>query len=302
MDETPSEAGRQNSLEQKTMKKEKPRVLSGQVLPSDRHPFQTHFEVVKRFVALSHNGNQPIDASRVEGEGIPTQAGSLNVRFLRAIGLLTATDRGLYLPTPDAMRFVSARSVSDEKARPILKKLLEGTWFVETARNYLSPVNPVSEDVFVGELAIAAQTDKEKREQALRVIVDYLDYAGVARRTEKGLLLANDVSAEKGIDIVRTLVAAAPLPVQAQALAVDLPPLVPENAGWQVLQTEDFYLRIKSDLTVIRYLSDHLDLIRRKLVRSQREIARMDNVEAARTDATDKRDGQPSFGQDSAQE
>ena len=279
MDENPSDIGPREVVEQKSSKKEKPRVLSAEVLPSDRHPFPTHFEVVKRFVTLSHNGNQPIDASRVEGEGIPIQAGSLNVRFLRTIGLLATADRGLYLPTPEAMRFVSARSVNDAKARPILKKLLEGKWFAETARSYLSPTDPIGEDVFLGELAIAAQTDKEKREQALHVIVEYLEYAGIVKRTDNGLLLATDQVIDQMTDLVRSPVGITSAPTQAQSLSANLSPPVPENPAWQVLQTEDFYLRIKPDLTAIQDLTDHLNLIRRKIARSPGEIAQSNNVQ-----------------------
>ncbi len=298
MDGTPSDSASQDAAEQKLRKKEKPRVLSAEVLPSDRHPFSTHFEVVKRFVTLSHNGNLPIDASRVEGEGIPTQAGSLNVRFLKAIGLLTTTDRGLYLPTQEAMRFVSARSVSDEKARPILKKLVEGKWFVEIARSYLNPTNPISEDVFLGELAIAAQTDKEKREQALGVIVEYLVYAGIVTQTESGLLLAHD----QRIDLVNAADATISPLVQPQPSLISLPPPLPENPSWQVLQTDDFFLKIKSDLTAIQDLSDHLDLIRRKIARSQSEVARTGSPQPAALETTDKREGRAPIIQDSPQE
>src|SRR3989304_5890117 len=90
-------------------KKEKHRVHAVEILPSDRFTFPVHMDVVKRFVTLSHNGTQAMDAFRVEGEGVPTQAGSLNVRFLKSIGLLSTTDRGQYLPTQEAIRLVSAR-------------------------------------------------------------------------------------------------------------------------------------------------------------------------------------------------
>jgi len=65
-----------------------------------------------------------MDSVRVEGEGVPTQASQLNVRFLKSIGILKTADRGRYLPTPEAIRFISARTVGDDKARPILAALI----------------------------------------------------------------------------------------------------------------------------------------------------------------------------------
>src|SRR5438445_7637750 len=98
-------------------KKLKARVPAAEILPSERFAFPVHLDVLKRFVSLSHNGSHPVDASRTEGEGVPIQGASLNVRFLKSIGLLKTTDRGQYLPTQDAINFVLAKSVSDDRAR-----------------------------------------------------------------------------------------------------------------------------------------------------------------------------------------
>ncbi len=239
---------------------------AAQILPSDRHPFSAHFDVLKRFVTLSHNGNQAIEADRVEGEGVPVQAGSLNVRFFKSVGLLSTADRGLYLPTQDAIRFVTARSVSDEKARPILKSLIESSWFVTTARLVLNGSKPIPEDQFLGELALAAQTDKSKKEPALRVILEYLVYSGIVHRDEAGLTLADG---ESPADEAATPQSALTPLVVANPTA-PVTPMVPAESGavgWHTIQTEDFMVRVRSDPAVIEDLFAYLQTLRKKVER-----------------------------------
>jgi len=245
-------------------KKAKYRVPAAEILPSDRFPFSVHLDVVKRFVTLSHNGNQALDASRVEGEGVPTQGAALNVRFLKSIGLLNTTDRGQYLPTPEGIRFVTARTVSDDRARPILAALIEQTWIASTARSVLSPTKATKDEVLLGELAIAAQTDKEKKEAALQVLVDYLLFSGIVRRVGDGLILASPLPDNTtpseifggGTEGTSTLPLTGSIPEQVVK-------------GWHVIQTEDFSLRIRSSAEAVDDLLEHLKTLRRKIERLQ---------------------------------
>jgi hypothetical protein len=246
-------------------KKEKPRVPAAEILPSDRFPFPVHLDILKRFSTLSHNGTQALDATRVEGEGVPGQSAALNVRFLKSIGLLTSADRGQYMPTPETIRFVTARSVNDQRARPILAALLEPTWIVTTARNILSPTRATKEDVLLGELAIAAQTDKGKKEPALRVLIEYLLFSGIIRREENGLVIATSPP-EGG--------AGASSHATFQPGAEDRPTILSAGyaseqvaKGWHVIQTEDFFLRIRSSVEALDDLSEHLKTVRRKVER-----------------------------------
>ena len=242
-------------------KKTKYRVPAAEILPSDRFSFQVHLDVMKRFVTLSHNGNQPLDASRVEGERVPTQGASLNVRFLKSVGLLNTTDRGQYLPTQDGIRFVTARTVSDDRARPILATLIERTWIASTARSVLISTSSTKDEILLGELAMAAQTDKTKKESALQVLVDYLLFSGIVRRTADGLTLvsspdgsgdAEKSSAESDVALKGSL----PEPLTEQAVK-----------GWHVIQTEDFMLRIRSSAEAVDDLTEHLQTLRRKIER-----------------------------------
>lgn len=250
-------------------RKEKLRVPALEILPSDRFSFLTHLDVTKRFVALSHNGTQALDASRVEGEGVPSQAASLNVRFLKSIGLLTSTDRGQYLPTQEAIRLVTYRSVSDDKARPVLASLLERTWIVSTARSVLSPTKPTKDEVLLGELAITAQTDKEKKRVALQVLVDYLLFSGLVRAEGDGLILAG--SADENPATGETAAKSSEGIQTSQVSRLGLEPL---NKDWHLIQTEDFILQIRSSPEAFDELNEYLPMVRRKIDRakSKREL------------------------------
>ncbi len=237
------------------------RTYSRYVLPSNRHTFQVHFDVLRRFVTLGRTGG--VAASDVEGEGVPTQAASMNVRFLRSIGLLAATERGKYIPTQEAVQFINAKSVGDDKARPILAAIILKSWFADIAQSLFSMQPIMSEDQFLGELALAAQTDKTKEQVALRTILEYLVYAGIVMRDERGLSLGSPTGAAAlGQVFVDT---AQPVPTPPDMRQADK--AVPEPAGWHVLQTEDFHVKVRSDLDVVDDLIAHLETLKRKIKR-----------------------------------
>jgi hypothetical protein len=240
----------------------KKRTFSRYVLPSNRHTFQIHFDVLRRFVTLGRTGG--VAASEVEGEGVPTQAASMNVRFMRSVGLLAVTERGKYIPTQDAIQFINAKSVSDDRAKPILAALISKSWFADIAQSLFRTQPIMSEDQFLGELALAAQTDKTKEQEALRTILEYLVYAGMVVRDERGLSLGSPTmvgASEQGLAGAAHPVAAAPSDVR------QLERTMSEPTGWHVLQTEDFHVRVKSDLDVVDDLMAHLETLKRKITR-----------------------------------
>ncbi len=244
------------------------RVPSAYVLPSNRHPFAAHFEVLRRFDAATRNG-EGVPASRVEGNGVPAQSASLNVRWLRSIGLLVPTQRGMYAPTELARRFVSARTINDQKAAPILAEALAGKWFTETMQSAFQSKPVMTDDEFISELAWAAQTHKDKEEPALRVILEYMLYAGLVTRDERGLSWSSGAATR-------------PMPSQTVPEAVGAGTGVPssphaermasEVPGWHILSTEDFYVKVKSDLDVVQDLIDYLEPLKRKIMRLRQAV------------------------------
>src|SRR2546422_3163676 len=176
--------GADESRDESTERTRRPktRTYARYILPSNRNPFSVHFDILRRFATVTRSGAEGVTTEMVEGEGIPVQAASMNVRFMREIGLLSPTERGRYVPTQEAIRFVNARSVSDDRARPILNALIAGSWFAEVARSAFASQPIMTEAQFIGELALSAQTDREKEETALRVVLDYLVYSGIVVR------------------------------------------------------------------------------------------------------------------------
>jgi len=247
----------------------KVRTHSKYPLPSERHAFDVHFEVLRQFVVRSRNGQEAVGADSVEGGSVPAQAASLNVRFLTTVGLLRFVEKGRYVPTEAAVRFVTARSVSDEKARPILRPLIEPTWFGDLAARVLQTRPSITEDEFVGELALDAQTDKVKKEPALRILVEYLVFSGVLVRDD-----------QRNLSLVRAPDATV-RPVAVEPSGLVIPVLTPidiargsaqnsvDPVDWQTIQTDDFIVKVRSDLSVLDDLRGYIDLLERKVRRSK---------------------------------
>lgn len=271
MEQPPSTESSPASTSQPRPSAPRTRVHSKYLLPSDRHSFGAHFEILKRFVTHSRNGAEPIAAEKVEGEGIPVQAASMNVRFMASVGLLRFDSKGLYVPTPEVVRFISAKSVSDDRARPILRGILTSSWFAELAAGILRTQPFITEEQMVGELAIATETDKARKAPALRILIEYLVFAGILSRDERGLSLATDVDSELSSgplgDGRGGTRASESSPTMADARPSPSAQVLGEGLGWHIVQTEDYYLKVKSDPAVVDELTDQLDLIRKKITR-----------------------------------
>lgn len=259
--ERPIETNETSGNGEKPEKRKQQRVFSKYVLPSNRHGFGVQFDVLRRYVALGRTGG--VAASQVEGEGIPVQAASMNVRFLRSIGLLSVAERGRYVPTQEAIQFINAKTVSDEKARPILAALIAKTWFGELAQSLFGTQPIMSEDQFLGELALAAQTDKTREQLALRTLLEYLVYAGIVVRDERGLSLGSTTGRSESVGV--SAEGAIQMSPPAEIRVADKAPSGP--SGWHIVQTEDFYVKVRSDLYVVEDLIAHLETVKRKIKR-----------------------------------
>jgi hypothetical protein len=248
----------------------KAKVFSKYPLPSERTPFATHFEVLARFVTHTRNGQEPIGADKVEGSGVPVQAAQMNVKFLASIGLLKMDSRGLYLPTHETVKLVNAKTVGDDRARPILRAVLQGAWFAEIATSVLKTRPVVTDDQLIGELALAAQTNKEKKGAALQVLVDYLVWSDVLVRDERGLTLSDGATlsqpAQAGTSAAGSMAEPLSVPLSEKRPGI-APPSPNEAGGWHIIQTEDFFLKVRSDPDVVEDLREQLSLLSKKIQR-----------------------------------
>jgi hypothetical protein len=226
---------------------------------------ETHFAVLRRFQTASSNGTTPVAAAKIEGNGLRLQAAVLNAAFLTDIGLLERVSAGMFKPTPAAMELLSAKSVSNERARPVLHRIIEKTWFADAARSALSAQPVMPEKELLGDLNSAAQTDFDKKERALRVLLDYLVFAGIVNRTEDGgSSLGNGSSPSP----------ASPSPSPSSGVPTPMAEtLVPsatsgETAKFETIQTNDFFLRICVSKDSMAELRDHLEIVERKIKRA----------------------------------
>jgi hypothetical protein len=194
----------------------------------------------------------------------------MNVKFLTSVGLLKFDSKGLYLPSQETIRFVNAKTVGDDRARPLLREILQPTWFAEIATSVLRQRPAVTEDALIGEFAIAAETNKERKGPALQVLVEYLVWSGIITRDERGVSLGNGLPGSS--------VEGSPTP--SPTASVDFlshsaaekrpgvsPPPVSEVGAWHIVQTEDFFLKVRSDPDIIEDLRDQLALLSKKIER-----------------------------------
>jgi hypothetical protein len=252
-------------------------------LPSERFGFSDHFEVLRRFALVTANGSKAVAALEVGGGNVPKYAPMLNTGFLCDVGLLSEEGRGHFKPTPEALRFLTTRSASEDRARPILRALIESKWFAEAARSYLQMNPVVSETDLVSDLAIVAQTDMKRKERAIRVLVDYLVFAGIVARTEQGLVLGSNGSSTPSVPPASPAAAIPQFSGAEQARAAQ-PNQPPDTSGWETIQTNDFFLRIRAKPSVVSWLRKHLDLLEQKLKESDSASADGSGATSARSE------------------
>lgn len=235
-------------------------------LPSERFSFPTHLEVVRRSITASSNGTKTISAKETEdGIVLPRQATQLNTGFLTDIGLLTEVSRGKFKPTPAAIQFTLTRAASPERAVPILRELVDRSWFAATARSLLGSKPLVTEQELIAELAIAAQTDLKKKEDSIRVLVEYLTFTGIVARTEQGLMVGSG-SASPSSGSAPPAPEPSPSSYDARIAISAAPTVLPaELAGWETIQRNEFYLRIRKTPVALGRLRRQIDLLELEL-------------------------------------
>jgi hypothetical protein len=266
--ETPEPPKASETPKNETVATRRTKAPSKYDLPSERFDMETHFTVLRRFMSASSNGAEPVAAAKVEGNGLRQQAAVLNAAFLTDIGLLERVSAGVFKPTPAALELLTARSVSAERARPVLHRLIEKSWFAEVARSALNTRPVMPEKELLGDLSVAAQTVFDKKERALRVLLDYLVFAGIVVRTEDGSYsLGNGSSPSPG-----------PTPTSSVlefSTTVDVPPTsgpADSTAKYETIQTNDFFLRIRVSKDSMADLKDHLAIVERKIKRALGEV------------------------------
>jgi hypothetical protein len=237
-------------------------------LPSGEFTMEAHFDVLRRFMSASRNGVEPVDATAVEGNGVPLGAARANCAFLCGIGLLVEEKPGQFKPTAVAMQFINTQLGDDSRGRRLLKSLIEKSWFGTAAKAVVRADSPKSsqEEDLRSALAGAARIPPGEREGELRVLVEYLTYTRIyipAAPVSSG----SRNEAASAASTPRRAVTAAPLappePTQQSGRQAVAP--ANENPDWEVVQTSEFHLRIEPKAAAVRRLRKQLDLLEQKL-------------------------------------
>jgi hypothetical protein len=238
-------------------------------LPSGEFTIETHFDVLRRFMSVSRNGVNPVDASAVEGNGVPLGSVRTNCAFLCAIGLLVEEKVGQFKPTAVAMQFINTQLGDDSRGRRLLRSLIERTWFGAAAKAYLrtpSHGSPKDGDL-QSALAQAAYIPAGRGEKEIRVLFAYLAYTGIYIPTNMDSTGAGGrtapAPASAQLQPMTTPSARPPEPIRRSALRPASGEN--ENTGWEEVQTNEFYLRIEPKAAAIRRLRKQLDLLEQKL-------------------------------------
>jgi hypothetical protein len=235
-------------------------------LPSGRFPLETHFAVLRRFMSVSRNGVEPVAPEAAEGEGVPAGAAQENAAFLSDLGFLIEEKPGQFKPTAVAMQLVNTQLADEQRGRRLLRSIVAKTWFAGSVAAVLrnEPTAPPPEEDLVTALVSAAHLAAGQEEASLRVLLQYLEYTGILQLPERQPVRPASPSGA----VAGSAPTAVPLaPARAVPPRGPHPAVSPdESEGWEVIQTSEFSLKIRSSSAAVKRLRKQLDLLEQKLL------------------------------------
>jgi hypothetical protein len=221
----------------------KSRIRSDLPIPSERFQFTQHLQVIARLCRVSNFGMQAVPTDRLEGEGVPVQAASLNVSFLTAIGLCAKEDR-MYRPTDVAVKFVNAKAADESKGKRVLNGAIEDAWFTQKARAIIQTEGPKTSEDLARELAIEANVPYDRKGKALAVLTDYLVYSNHLQLGEDGRLRIPSTNQGQGgphTEIELATIVRSDTPLKAIAPTLATAPSSSDSSEWIELTLAGHY-------------------------------------------------------------
>lgn len=158
-------------------------------LPTERITVAKQIEILRAYAAVSENGAKPAPVNEVATVMKAAQSTvSLANAFLASVGLISRTEAGSYLPSPEVIAFVKAYEWDKEKASHKLGPLFSVAWFGKALVPRLQ-FNPLEEETAITILAEACSAAPEYKKE-LRMILDFMVAGGVVRREGNMIKLA----------------------------------------------------------------------------------------------------------------
>jgi len=151
-------------------------------LPNWRLGVAKQIDIVRAYAAGSSKGTRPVtleEAAEIAGMA-PTTVIMAHA-FLTSVGLIKRNESGGFLPSPEAVSFLSAYEWDAKTAAYKLAPKLREAWFSEALLPRISYGSALDERVAVNVLAEAAGASPEY-ERELRMILEFMGMTGVVQR------------------------------------------------------------------------------------------------------------------------
>lgn len=159
-----------------------------EVLPTRRIAFPKQLDLLRAYAALGASGGTVSNQDVAELVGMSQQTTSLANGFFLANGLIARADRGV-TPAPEVVQFQRAYQWSPEMAAHELAPILERTWFAQALQPPMA-LGPISDAKAMAILGSASGATKN-RSAELRLLIDYLEAAGLVVRADGYLRVAS---------------------------------------------------------------------------------------------------------------
>lgn len=242
-----------------------PSASSGHALPSGRFPLETHFAVLRRFMSVTRNGVDPVAPEAAEGEGVPAGAAKENAGFLSDLGFLIEEKPGHFKPTAVAMQLVNTQLADEQRGRRLLRSIVAKTWFAGAVAAVLrnEPTALPREEDLLGALSSTAHLAPGQDEGSIRVLVQYLEYTGILHAPERP---SGRTAPPPGTAAAAAPSAFSSAPSRPRAPRSPSPLVSPDELeGWEVIETNEFSVKIRPSSAAVRRLRKQLDLLEQKL-------------------------------------
>lgn len=164
-----------------------------EVLPTRRIAFPKQLDILRTYAAIGGSGQAVGNQELASVVGMSPQTTSLANGFLLACALIRRAERG-YVPTPEVVRFQRAYQWSPDTAAHELAPVLENTWFAQALQPHLA-LGPISDGKAMAILGQIANATKHRAPE-LRLLIDYLDAAGLVQRHDGSIRAASPSSTE----------------------------------------------------------------------------------------------------------
>jgi hypothetical protein len=176
---------------QKTKERSKPT----RTIPSVRINTAKQLDILRAYAAASVNGTKAANINEVAEivKMAPTTVSTANA-FLSSINLITRTEAGTYLPSPEVLAFLRAYEWNPDSASHKLAPLLKESWFGKMIVTRLT-FSPMDESAAVTLLADEVSAGPEYQKE-LKMLLEFLASGGVILREGGQIRLAKQSDTE----------------------------------------------------------------------------------------------------------